>query len=214
MIEAPAQRFAEVVRTEEEMRALLGHPSEMVIKKAQPRLDEHCRAFIAMSPFMLLGTAEASGHCDVSPRGDGPGFVHVLDEQTLLIPDRPGNKRFDSLRNIIEHGAVGLLFMIPQIGETLRVNGRAQIIRDADLLARLEAQGKIPALAIAVDVEEAFIQCAKALKRSHLWEPESWQDPSLLTSRAKMFIDHASMTDVTVEEMEASLAESYAKRLY
>jgi PPOX class probable FMN-dependent enzyme len=150
----------------------------------------------------------------VSPRGDGPGFVHVLDEQTLLIPDRPGNKRFDSLRNIIEHGAVGLLFMIPQIGETLRVNGRAQIVRDADLLARLEAQGKIPALAIAVDVEEAFIQCAKALKRSHLWEPESWQDPSLLTSRAKMFIDHASMTGVTVEEMEASLAESYAKRLY
>ena len=214
MVQAPARRFTEVVSTEEELRALLGHPSELVIKKVQTRLDEHCRAFISMAPFMLLGTTDAEGNCDVSPRGDGPGFVLVLDEQTLIIPDRPGNKRFDSLRNIIATGAVGLLFMIPTVGETLRVNGRARLVRDPDLLARLEAQGKVPALAIAVEIDEAFIQCAKALKRSHLWEPERWPDGAALTSRARMFIDHASVTGVSVEEMEASLAKSYKERLY
>ncbi len=214
MVEAPTRRFTEVVETEEELRALLGHPSELATKKQQARLDEHCRAFIALSPFMLLGTTDAQGKCDVSPRGDGPGFVLALDERTLIIPDRPGNKRFDSLRNIIAHGAVGLLFMIPGIEETLRVNGRARIVRDTDLLATLEAKGKIPALAIAVEVEEAFIHCAKSLKRSHLWEPEGWPDRAALTSRARMFIDHAALAGVTVEEMEASLAESYAKRLY
>ena len=118
--------------------------------------------------FLLLGTADADGHCDVSPRGDAPGFCLVLDEQTLVIPDRPSNKRFDSLSNILAHGAVGLLFMIPTIEETLRVNGRAQIVCDPDLLARLEARGKVPQLAIVVEVEEAFIHCAKSLKRSFL----------------------------------------------
>ena len=214
MVEAPARQFTEVVASEEELRALLGHPSELASRKAQPRLDAHCRAFIAMSPFMLLGTADADGHCDVSPRGDAPGFCLVLDEQTLIIPDRPGNKRFDSLRNILAHGAVGLLFMIPTVEETLRVNGRAQIVRDPDLLARLEAQGKVPKLAIAVRVEEAFIHCAKSLKRSHLWEPGRWPDGATLTSRAQMFIDHAGITGVSVGELEASLAESYKKNLY
>lgn len=214
MIEAPTQRFADVVSTEEELRALLGHPSELAIKKVQPRLDEHCRDFIARSPFMLLGSVDGAGNCDVSPRGDAPGFVLVLDEQTLLIPDRPGNKRFDSLLNIIQNGAVGLLFMIPAIEETLRVNGRACIVRDAELLQRLEAQGKVPTLALAVAVEEAFVHCAKSLKRAHLWDPESWADDSTLAPRARMFIDHAAVTGVSVEQMEASLAVSYKKNLY
>ena len=214
MVEAPARRFTEVVSSEEELRALLGHPSALARDKAQSRLDVHCRAFIAMSPFLLLGTADADGHCDVSPRGDAPGFCLVLDERTLVIPERPGNKRFDSLSNILAHGAVGLLFMIPTIEETLRVNGRAQIVRDPDLLARLEARGKVPQLAIAVEVEEAFIHCAKSLKRSRLWEPAGWPDGATLTSRAQMFIDHAGVSGVSVEDLEASLAESYRKNLY
>jgi PPOX class probable FMN-dependent enzyme len=214
MVEAPARRFTEVVASEDELRALLGHPSALARDKAQSRLDAHCRAFIAMSPFLLLGTADADVHCDVSPRGDAPGFCLVLDEQTLVIPDRPGNKRFDSLSNILAHGAVGLLFMIPTIEETLRVNGRAQIVRDPDLLARLEARGKVPQLAIVVEVEEAFIHCAKSLKRSQLWEPAGWPDGAALTSRAQMFIDHAGVTGVSVEALEASLAESYKKNLY
>ena len=167
MVEAPVrQRFADVVATEEELRALLGQPSELVIKKQLPALDHTLPRLHRASPFVLLGTADADGHCDVSPRGDAPGFVLVLDERTLVIPDRPGNRRIDSLRNIVQNGAVGLLFMIPGVEETLRVNGRACIVRDADLLARLEARGKVPTLAIVVEVEEAFLHCAKALKRS------------------------------------------------
>ncbi len=214
VIEAAARQFTDVVTTEAELRALLGHPNELVIKKQQAALDVHCRAFIALAPFMLLGTTDSAGRCDVSPRGDGPGFVQVLDDTTLVIPDRPGNKRFDSLRNILAHGGVGLLFMIPGVEETLRVNGRARLIRDADVLARMAVRDKVPTLAIAVEVQEAFLHCAKALKRSKLWQEESWPDEAALVSRAQIFLDHAPRPGVTVEELEASLAQSYVKNLY
>ncbi len=214
VIEAAARQFTDVVTTEAELRALLGHPNELVIKKQQAALDVHCRAFIALAPFMLLGTTDSAGRCDVSPRGDGPGFVQVLDDTTLVIPDRPGNKRFDSLRNILAHGGVGLLFMIPGVEETLRVNGRARLIRDADVLARMAVRDKVPTLAIAVEVQEAFLHCAKALKRSRLWQEESWPDEAALVSRAQIFLDHAPRPGVTVEELEASLAQSYVKNLY
>ncbi len=214
VIEAAARQFTDVVTTEAELRALLGHPNELVIKKQQAALDVHCRAFIALAPFMLLGTTDSAGRCDVSPRGDGPGFVQVLDDTTLVIPDRPGNKRFDSLRNILAHGGVGLLFMIPGVEETLRVNGRARLIRDADVLARMAVRDKVPTLAIAVEVQEAFLHCAKALKRSRLWQEESWPSEDALVSRARMFLDHAPRPGVTVEELEASLAQSYVKNLY
>jgi PPOX class probable FMN-dependent enzyme len=214
VIEVTARHFTDVVTTEAELRALLGFPSELAIKKEHDALDVHCRAFIALAPFMLLGTTDSAGRCDVSPRGDGPGFVQVLDDRTLVIPDRPGNKRFDSLRNILSHGGVGLLFMIPGVEETLRVNGRARLIRDADVLARLAVRGKVPTLAIAVEVQEAFLHCAKALKRSQLWREESWPGEDALVSRAQIFLDHAPRPGVTVEEMEAALAQSYAKNLY
>ncbi len=214
VIEAAARQFTDVVTTEAELRALLGHPNELVIKKQQAALDVHCRAFIALAPFMLLGTTDSAGRCDVSPRGDGPGFVQVLDDTTLVIPDRPGNKRFDSLRNILAHGGVGLLFMIPGVEEMLRVNGRARLIRDADVLARMAVRDKVPTLAIAVEVQEAFLHCAKALKRSRLWQEESWPDEAALVSRAQIFLDHAPRPGVTVEELEASLAQSYVKNLY
>lgn len=211
---AMRSRFTDCVTSEAALRALLGEPSETVIRKQLSALDRHCRAFIALSPFLLLGTANASGDCDVSPRGDAPGFVAVLDERTLVIPDRPGNRRIDSLRNIVTQGTVGLLFMIPAVEETLRVNGRACIVRDADILARLEARGKIPQLAIAVEVEETFLQCAKALKRSQLWEPTTWPERGALPSLAQMLLDQVPMPGMTLAEMEASVEESYAKRLY
>jgi PPOX class probable FMN-dependent enzyme len=215
MVAVPArQRFAEVVETEEELRALLGQPSELVIRKQLPQLDEHCRAFIALSPYLLLGTADVAGNCDVSPRGDAPGFVLVLDERTIVIPDRPGNRRTDSLRNIVQNGAVGLLFMIPGVEETLRINGRACIIRDADILARMAARGKVPALGIGVEIDEAFLHCAKALKRSSLWDTASWPERTALPTLAQMINDQVPMPGVTVEQIEASLQESYTKRLY
>lgn len=215
MIEAPAHHeFTDVVTSPEALRALVGEPSELVIKKQLPALDHHCRAFIALSPFLLLGTASARGQCDVSPRGDAPGFVLVLDERTLVIPDRPGNRRIDSLQNIIDTGAAGLLFMIPDVGETLRVNGRACIVRDADLLARLEAQGKEPKLAIVVEVEEAYLQCAKALRRSQLWDAATWPERGAVPSLAQMILDQVPMPGVTVEELDDSFQESYRTRLY
>jgi PPOX class probable FMN-dependent enzyme len=214
VIEATARQFNAVVTTEAELRTLLGHPSELAIQKEHDALDVHCRAFIALAPFMLLGTTDDEGRCDVSPRGDGPGFVRVLDDKTLVIPDRPGNKRFDSLLNILSHGGVGLIFMIPGVEETLRVNGRARLIRDADVLATMAVRDKVPTLAIAVEVQEAFLHCAKALKRSQLWQEASWPDETALTSRAQMFFDHAPRPGVTVEELEASLAQSYIKNLY
>ncbi len=215
MIDAPTRHsFTDCVTSEEALRALVGEPRELVIKKQLPALDRHCRAFIALSPFVLVGTANGRGACDISPRGDAPGFVLALDDHTLVIPDRPGNRWIDSLRNIVAHGAVGLLFMIPGVGETLRINGQACIVRDADILARLEAGGKTPDLAIAVEIAEAFLQCPKALKRSRLWDAATWPERGALPSLAQMLHDQVPMPDVTVESLDAAFEESYRERLY
>jgi len=215
MIEAPAQyQFTDCVTSEAELRALLGEPRELVIKKQLPALDRHCRAFIALSPFLLIGTANANGQCDVSPRGDAPGFVLALDDRTLVVPDRPGNRRIDSLRNIVTHGGVGVLFMIPGVEETLRINGRARIVRDAEILTQLAAQGKTPELAIAVDIEEAFLQCPKALKRSRLWDTATWPERAALPTLAQILHDQVPMPDVTVEALDAAFEQGYRERLY
>ncbi len=215
MIEAPVRyQFTDCITSEAELRALLGEPSDLVLRKQLAALDHHCRAFLALSPFVLVGTTNAQGQCDVSPRGDAPGFVLALDDHTLVIPDRPGNRRIDSLRNIISHGGIGLLFMIPGVEETLRVNGRACIVRDAALLLRLEAQGKVPKLAIAVDVEEAFLQCAKALKRSRLWDAATWPERAALPTLAQILHDQVPTEGVTVEALHAAFEESYRERLY
>jgi PPOX class probable FMN-dependent enzyme len=177
-------------------------------------LDRHCRAFIARSPFLLIGTANTSGQCDVSPRGDAPGFVLALDDQTLAIPDRPGNRRIDSLCNIVAHGGIGLLFMVPGVEETLRINGRAGIVRDADLLTRLQANGKTPELAIVVAIEEAFLQCPKARKRTRLWDATTWPERSALPTLAQMLHDQVPMPDVTVEELDEAFEQGYRERLY
>ena len=209
-----ATGFEGVVSSQAELREIVGEPSERAVKKQIDRLDEHCRAIVAASPFMLLGTASATGWCDVSPKGDAPGFVRVLDERRLAIPDRPGNKRVDSLTNILENPRVGLLFVVPGKGETLRVNGRATIVRDPALLASLAHEGKEPVLAIVVEVEEAFAHCSKAFIRSHLWEPEKWPDSSALPSISRMVFDHARPAGLTLEEIEAQTAEAYRTKLY
>jgi len=206
--------FSSLLTTEAELRELIGTPSELVIKKQLSALDQHCRAFIAYSPFLAMGTFDEDGHCDVSPRGDAPGFVQVLDEKRLAIPDRPGNKRIDSIRNILRTGKIGLLFLVPGVDEELRVNGRAWVTRDESLLATMEAQGKRPLLAIGVEVQECFIHCGKAIKRSQLWDATRHVRREALPSLAKMLKDQAPTPGLTLEQLEAMIAESYAKRLY
>jgi PPOX class probable FMN-dependent enzyme len=207
-------QFAEQIRSAEELSAIVGTPSEFSLRKELKVLDEHMRRFIAHSPFVIVSTHSADGRCDASPRGDAPGFIHVVDERTLLIPDRMGNKRVDSFRNILETGRIGLLFLVPGVGETLRVNGRAILIRDEAWLTPLTVQGKHPLVAVAVEVEECFLQCAKALIRSRLWE--SHERPSLqkLPCAAEMFHDHAQMPEFDVPKLQTLLDEAYKNKLY
>jgi hypothetical protein len=150
---------------------------------------------------------------DISPKGDPPGFVQVLDDKTLAIPDRPGNRRADTFLNILQNPGVGLLFLIPGQRETLRISGTAKIVRDAWLLEKMVIQGKKPNFAIVVTVKEAFLHCAKCIIRSHLWEPEHWPDLEGLPSLARILIDHANLTD-SVEEIQQSLDEGYRANLY
>ncbi|MDP7016218.1 MAG: pyridoxamine 5'-phosphate oxidase family protein, partial [Pirellulaceae bacterium] len=163
-------RFANQIEETPRLRALIGEPSELVIKKELAELDRHMQSFIAQAPFALLATVDREGRCDVSPRGDSPAVATVLDSKHLCIAERPGNRRADSLRNILQTGRVGLLFLIPGVGETLRVNGKACLFEDPQLLSQMSSHGKQPALGIGVEVEECYLQCAKALIRSRLWE--------------------------------------------
>lgn len=207
-------KFSAVVADEAELRGLIAPPGELVLRKQLEALDDHSRAFIGASPFVLVASADAGGRCDVSPRGDAPGFVQVYDEATLIIPDRPGNRRLDTLRNILANPQLGLLFLIPGVEETLRVNGRACLVRDEAVLERCLVQGKRPALAIAVEVQEVFFHCAKAFKRSRLWQPEGWPAGSPLPSLGKVLMDQTRMANTTAEELDCLIEESYAQRLY
>jgi PPOX class probable FMN-dependent enzyme len=207
-------RFTERVHTAADLAALVGTPSALAVKKERQSLDGHMRRFIAHAPFLVMCTHSADGRCDASPRGDAPGFVQVIDDQTLLIPERRGNRRVDTLRNILETGTVGLLFLVPGFGETLRVNGRAAVIRDEAWLAPLTVQGQRPLLAVAVEVQECFLQCAKAVLRSKLWEPHAAPDLQELPCAAQMFVDHAQLPEYDVAAMQALLTEAYRDKLY
>ena len=206
--------FRHVVTTESELRELVGSPSERALKKDVAVLDGHCRAFIARSPFLLLATASGSGTCDVSPKGDAPGFVRVLDDRRLVIPDRPGNKRLDGMRNLLQNPHVGTIFLIPGREETLRVNGRASIIRDAEILELLTAHDKRPLVAIGVEVEECFFHCPKAFRRAGLWDPERWLDRAALPSMARVLFDQVRPAGKTVEEYERESEEGLKRTLY
>lgn len=206
--------FHHLVTSSAELRAIAGEPSEIAIKKQVATIDVHCREFIARSPFLLMATADAAGRCDVSPKGDAPGFVLVLDDTHLAIPDRPGNRRLDGMRNLVQNPHIGLIFLVPGKEETLRVNGRAWIVKDEALLERMVFAGKRPHLAIGVQVEECFMHCAKAFKRSKLWDANQWPDPTALAPAARMLLDHARPEGMTVEQMERRLQEGYEKTLY
>jgi hypothetical protein len=179
-------------------------------RKELPALDQHARAFIARSPFLLLGTSGPDGRCDVSPKGDAPGFVHVLDDHHLVIPDRPGNKRLDGMRNILGNPHVGLIFLVPGNDFTLRVNGRAAITRDPALLRALAIQGKVPLLAIGVEVEEVFLHCARAFRRGRLWDHPTWPGPDALPSMPCILYDQTGGV-MSLEALEARNAQSLAQ---
>ena len=207
--------FSHLVTDVAELREeLYPEPGRLAWRKEVPALDEHCRAFVARSPFMLLATSGADGRCDVSPRGGPPGFVRVLDAGRLAWADLSGNRRIDSLRNVIENPRVGMLLLLPGFRETLRVNGRAYLTRDPAVLRVVDVPGRTTDLAIGVAVETAFLHCAKAFIRSRLWEPESWPDPGTLPSAAAIFRDHVELTEVSVEAVDADLEESYRNELW
>lgn len=206
--------FPNTIETVEELREITGNPSELVNNKVISYIDEHCKEFIAKSPFLTISTSDVSGFCDVSPRGDGAGFVYVLNESQLVIPERPGNKRMDSMRNILSNPNIGLLFLIPGLGETLRINCKASVVRDEELLEKMAVNGKRPLLGIGVDVEECFIHCAKAFRRSGLWSPEAWANDEDLPKGAKILAAHAKLPNVDEEAMGKILQKSYRDNLY
>jgi PPOX class probable FMN-dependent enzyme len=194
-----------MIGTEEDLRAQFGEVHPLAIAKTRPSLDKYSRQFIAMSPFVVVSTADASGKADLSPRGDPPGFVHVVDDRTILIPDRPGNNRLDTMANITANPQVGCLFFIPGFEDTLRLNGRARITDDAGLLGHCTVNGKPPKVGILITVEEVFIHCAKALKRSKLWEADYRQDRTKLPSIARIILEQTCETGV--DEREAVAAD-------
>ncbi|MCE7003859.1 pyridoxamine 5'-phosphate oxidase family protein [Kibdelosporangium philippinense] len=195
------------IKTLDQLRELTGEPAERAKRKIIDRIDDHARTLIAHSPLVLLATASAEGTCDVSPRGDPAGSVLVLDDQTLVIADRPGNKLHDSLTNIIVNPHVGLLFVVPAMNETLRVNGRAKLVSDAPFFESLVVKGKRPDLAIVVEVQQLYMHCAKAFLRSGLWNQETWPDRATLPTLGTIFKDQIADLPVTAEELDASLEE-------
>ena len=195
-----------------ELRECYSPPLERSLRKSLPALDDHMRRFIGLSPFLCLGTSGADG-ADVTPRGDAPGFVHVFDDRTLLIPDWPGNNRLDSLTNVVGNPNVGLLFFIPGVNETLRVNGIAEVTIEPALLERWMVEGKHPRSALRVTIREAYLHCAKALMRSRLWSDDYRIARSELPSYARMLKDQG-VTTQSVEELQAAIDESYSTRLY
>ena len=199
------------IRDESELRDLLGHPSELVQAKIANRLNHLTRQFVEKSPFVCVATARPDGGLDVSPRGDPAGFVRILDDRTLLIPDRPGNKLADTLTNVLHDPRIALLFLIPGVTDTFRVNGNATLTTDEELLAPSEVEGKVPQLGILIAIDEAYTQCPKALLRSELWNPEKHVDRSELPKSGEILKAIAD-PQLDVDEYEDARAERYKKR--
>jgi uncharacterized protein len=202
----------DTIENVEHLRESYGAPSERALKKQLSRIDRHCRDFIYRSPFLVIASADPSGRCDASPKGDAPGFVQVIDDTTLLIPDRLGNNRIDTLANLLARPGIGLIFFVPGINETLRVNGRACITTDPALLEPLAVNNKVPRSAILVTAEEIYFHCGKALIRSDLWNPDKQVRRSDFPSLGRILADQIG--GISVEESERYTAESYKTRLY
>jgi len=201
----------ETIETEEALAALLGEPTALVRAKLSDRLNALTRQWIERAPFVLLATADDEGRCDVSPRGDPAGFVRVLDDRTLLLPERPGNRLADSLRNIVRNPRAGLLFIVPGVSETLRVNGRATLVTDAALLAPSAVEGKAPRLGIVVDVEAVYTHCSKAFLRSRFWEPALFVKRETLPSNGAI-LRELEGEGFDADAYDAERAARYARR--
>jgi uncharacterized protein len=210
---AMAQRFGETIVTSERLREIYRNPSHRVVDKAIDRVDRVCRAFIAACPFAVVATRGIDGKLDLSPKGDPPGFILVLDEKTLAIPDRPGNNRLDTFENLLVHPEVGLFLIIPGNGDTLRISGKGQIVLDPRLQQRASINNRAPGAMLVVTVEEAFLHCAKAVTRSRLWVPEFWPDRAAVPTLAEAMVAHGELVE-TVPEMQAIIEKDAAERLY
>jgi len=206
--------FADIISTEDALRAIIPAPrGSGAWDKSLDFIDPHSAAFISRSPFVMIATSSASGQMDISPKGDPPGFVRVVDERTLAIPDRPGNGRADTFRNLLENPRLSVYFLVPGRSETLRVNGSARLVKDQWLLDEMAVKGRPAQLAIAVDVEEAFFHCAKCVVRSNLWDAASWDDASELASLGQVMRDQLKL-QVEAEKIEAGLQRDIETRLY
>ena len=206
-----------IIADEQSLRSRFKPTYALAAMKCLNSLDTHAQAFIRRSPFLCIGTQNPDGKADVSPRGDPAGFVRILDERTLAIPDRPGNNRLDSLSNIIANPSVGLLFIIPGFDDTLRVNGQASLTVEPELLESMNVNGRAPKLAIVVKVGEVFLHCAKAFRRSHLWDSEQFQDRQEMPSLAKIILDQttgAPTDEAEMRKIDDDLEEDYKQSMY
>ncbi len=213
MAATPAHPLTQqTVTTEEQLRWLIGEPAALTCAKISNRLNPMTRLFVERSPFVCIATSDAAGHCDLSPRGDPAGFVRILDDRTLLLPERPGNRLADSLRNMLANPHIGLLFVVPGITDTFRVNGRATLTTDPALLAPCAVEGKLPLLGILVDIDEAYTQCSKALLRSQLWEPRRFIDPATMPTGGQV---HRAIQGEAFDarQYDEERAERYRRRV-
>jgi len=202
----------DTIEDPQHLREIYGEPNERAVKKQLRRFDRYSRDFIARSPFLVVASSDPSGSCDASPKGDAPGFVQVVDDRTLLIPDRLGNNRVDTLANLVARPGVGLIFFVPGVNETLRVNGRARVTTDPALLEPLAVNGKVPRSGILVSADEIYFHCGKALIRSDLWNPQKQIRRDEFPSLGRILADQIG--GISVEESERYTAEGYKNRLY
>jgi hypothetical protein len=206
--------LTKIIKSENELLDLYRAPTDVAINKEVSVFDQGCRDFIESSSFLLMGTVCPEGNLDVSPRGGPPGFVKILDEEQIAIPDLNGNNRLDTIRNIINQGRVGLLFIIPGLDETLRVNGKACVTTDESILERFTDGLKKPKTAIVVKIETGFIHCAKSFMRGGLWDPERWKDKNCRPSAGQILVDHSGLgNELTGSELEEILEASYKRDL-
>ncbi len=205
--------FNDIVTSVDEIRDAIGEPLSPIVEKVIDRLDDVCRAFIEKSPFVVIASANSDGDPDISPKGDPEGFVQVLDDKHLAIPDRPGNRRADTFQNLLDNPHLAIIFIIPGKGETLRVRGEARIVRDEALRKTMAVNERVPEFAIVVHVEQALMHCPKPMVRSKLWQPDAWPDHSGTATIAEATVAHANL-DITPEELKARVEAAGRAKLY
>jgi PPOX class probable FMN-dependent enzyme len=213
ILEVEMYKAQRPVKSAEELKSILGEDFPSQVAKIIDHIDEHCRAWIERSPFVTIASCNRKGQMDVSPKGDPAGFVKVLDERTLAIPDRIGNHRGDTFLNVLENPRVALMFVIPKRREVVRVAGSAEVVMDEDLLESMKVNGHVPDLALLVRVEEAFFHCGKSMIRSRMWQPDRWGSIEGLPTYAQALKDHGNLPD-PIEDLEASMAYNESDRLY